>query len=355
MSRTDASGARRRLLVQQRGRLDQALTVAARLPGYRNVLARLPTRLDPAERLVRLPVLERRQLQADPEFFRDRSRSSIGIHTSGSTATPLTYYLDRRARLRRLAEYARFFSLHGWRPWHCSLSFKVLPDSSDRVGSRWLDHSLLVRRRVVSVLDPPEAQFRIFRATDPHILHGLPSILQQLVIQMRRQSWRPSRLQRIFTSSEALESRTRDRLEGILGAPVVDHYGAAEGFIGWECERRNGYHLNMRSIFLEILDTEGESVAPGAVGRIVITTLDNPAMPLVRYAIGDHAVRGDEGMCPCGRAEPLIPKVIGGPWICSTFPPVRCRHGPRSRACEKSESPDIKVGRSYTFRKSKWR
>jgi phenylacetate-CoA ligase len=303
---------RRALFARQLRRLDLALACAARFPGYRDALRALPSGLDPAARLARLPLLERRDLQADPDAYRDRTRPSITIHTSGSVGTPLTYYLDRRARLRRLASYARFNARHGWLPWHRSLSLKVLPDSSDRVGSAWLDRTLLGRRRVASVLDPPEVHLRILQETDPNILHGTASALEQLALEAEKSGRKPGALRRIFTASEAADAPLRRHLERALGAPVVDHYGAAEGgLIGWECELRDGYHVNMPSVFLEILDEAGRPAPPGQAGRVVITTLDNPAMPLLRYAIGDYAIQGNGSCCPCGRPEPILPRVLG--------------------------------------------
>ena len=43
----------------------------------------------------------------------------------------------------------------------------------------------------------------------------------------------------------------------------------------------------------------------------IITTLDNPAMPLLRYAIGDQAVPGRAGECPCRRGGLIIREIQG--------------------------------------------
>jgi phenylacetate-CoA ligase len=292
-------------------RLAETLSAAERLPAYRESLTATPDRLDPRERLRRLPVLERAQVQKAPDSFRDRSRRAIELHTSGSTGTPLTLYLDEGARRRRVVQFARFFFRSGWRPWHRSLSLKVLPDSSARLGSPWLDRTVLARRRTCSVLEPLEEQYARLRAIDPDILHGLPSVIHMLAARALADGWRPARLSRIFTASEALEPSVRKVIEHALGAPVIDSYASAEAFIAWQCERRSGYHVNARSVFLEIVGEDGQAVAPGEAGRVVITTLDNPAMPLLRYAIGDMAVRGDAGPCPCGRPGPIVPRVLG--------------------------------------------
>src|SRR5262249_40477097 len=47
----------------------------------------------------------------------------------------------------------------------------------------------------------------------------------------------------------------------------------------------------------------------GQSGRVVVTTLHNFAMPLIRYDIGDFAEVG--APCPCGRGLPVIKRIVG--------------------------------------------
>jgi phenylacetate-CoA ligase len=51
-------------------------------------------------------------------------------------------------------------------------------------------------------------------------------------------------------------------------------------------------------------------VAPGKPGRVVVTNLNNFAMPLIRYEIGDVAVASQQ-VCTCGRGLPLLESVLG--------------------------------------------
>jgi phenylacetate-coenzyme A ligase PaaK-like adenylate-forming protein len=261
--------------------------------------------------LRRLPVLERAAIQRQPEAFQIPGVSAAVLSSSGSTGTPLVLRLDRRARRRRQRQFARFFLRSGWRPWDRSLSIKVLPDSSARLGSPLLDRTVLARRHTISILEPVESQYRLLRELDPRILQGLPSVLEELARRAEAEGWRPRRLRRIFSGSEILSDRARALLERALGAPVYDSYAAAEAFIGWECERRDGLHVIESNVVLEVLDEDGHPVSPGAVGRVVITTLDNRAMPLVRYAIGDLAVAPSGRRCPCGRPGMVLPAVLG--------------------------------------------
>ncbi len=60
---------------------------------------------------------------------------------------------------------------------------------------------------------------------------------------------------------------------------------------------------------IEILKN-GEPVAPGEEGEVVITNLHSYAMPFIRYAQGDVAVLSPESP-RCGRGLPLLERVLG--------------------------------------------
>jgi phenylacetate-CoA ligase len=68
--------------------------------------------------------------------------------------------------------------------------------------------------------------------------------------------------------------------------------------------------LNAEHVAVEIVDERGIPVGPGQMGRILITTLENRLMPLIRYEIGDYAIASND-LCSCGRTLPVLGKVIG--------------------------------------------
>jgi phenylacetate-CoA ligase len=81
------------------------------------------------------------------------------------------------------------------------------------------------------------------------------------------------------------------------------------GFIALQCPRHEHYHVQSESVLVEVLDEDGEPVRPGEIGRVVLTSLHNFAMPLIRYAIGDYAEAG--APCPCGRGLPVLKRILG--------------------------------------------
>jgi phenylacetate-CoA ligase len=62
-------------------------------------------------------------------------------------------------------------------------------------------------------------------------------------------------------------------------------------------------------VLVEVLDSEGNPCAPGETGRLVVSSLHNFAMPLIRYELRDHATVGEP--CACGRTLPTLARIAG--------------------------------------------
>jgi phenylacetate-CoA ligase len=102
----------------------------------------------------------------------------------------------------------------------------------------------------------------------------------------------------------------RRRIETTTGARVAQNYGLNEiGLAAAQCAA-GSYHVHVEHCIIEIVDEAGAPCAPGTAGRLVLTALKNPAMPLLRYDSGDMA-RGLAGPCPCGRTLPAFTDLIG--------------------------------------------
>lgn len=95
-----------------------------------------------------------------------------------------------------------------------------------------------------------------------------------------------------------------------FGVNVVDMYSTQEvGYIALQCPDYDHYHVMAEDLLVEILDDEGRACEPGQIGKVVVTTLHNFAMPLLRYEVGDYAEVGEP--CPCGRGLPVLKRILG--------------------------------------------
>jgi len=63
-------------------------------------------------------------------------------------------------------------------------------------------------------------------------------------------------------------------------------------------------------VLLELLDADDAPVPPGEMGRVVVTSLLNFAMPFVRYDTGDFATAG-AALCDCGRSLRVLSRIDG--------------------------------------------
>ena len=114
----------------------------------------------------------------------------------------------------------------------------------------------------------------------------------------------------IMTSAGTLHPHMRETIQETFNAPIFDRYGSREvGDIACESEVHDGLHVCAPTHYVEILDDDGTPADPGELGEVVVTSLVNYAFPLIRYRLGDMAVKADG---PRGRRGwPVLEKVMG--------------------------------------------
>jgi phenylacetate-CoA ligase len=114
----------------------------------------------------------------------------------------------------------------------------------------------------------------------------------------------------ILTGAEPLYEFQRLKIEKAFDTPVYNTYGCREFMlIGSECKKRNGLHLNIDHLVVEIVGEDGKEVESS--GDLAITDLHNYGFPLIRYLNGDKATKSSLTSCECGTSLPLIKSVDG--------------------------------------------
>jgi phenylacetate-CoA ligase len=114
----------------------------------------------------------------------------------------------------------------------------------------------------------------------------------------------------VMVSAGTLYPHMRRLIEEVFRAPVFNRYGSREvSDIACECDAHTGLHVAPTN-YIEIIREDGSLASPGEVGEVVVTSLVNYAMPIIRYRIGDVAVWA-ERRCKCGRVWPLLKEIKG--------------------------------------------
>ncbi len=295
---------------ETRNRLDETLRAAALIPFYRERLGAAASSPD----LSRYPILMRSDIPALNRSVRERIGNGVAFfhdNSSGSTGMPVEFLFDAAHQSGRFAARIRYLRASGWSPLRRDawiVAFTSRPD--DSADSQLVHSRLRLRSTFLKLIFRPfEEQVDALLALNPATLYTMPSNLDGLLQAFERRAIRLGSLRCIFTGGEVLEDSIRERARRLLGVEIRDNYGSTEGFIAWQCPA-GSYHINAEHVAVEIVDGNGISVAPGEMGKVLITTLENRLMPLIRYEIGDYAIASNAA-CRCGRTLPLMGKVIG--------------------------------------------
>ena len=114
----------------------------------------------------------------------------------------------------------------------------------------------------------------------------------------------------IFCGASTLYPHITQAIEKAFNAPVINFYGSREvGDVACQCGKKKGLHIASLFNKIEVINKVGIPVIEED-GELVITSLMNYAMPLIRYRIGDIG-RLTQHKCPCGRGFPLLESVAG--------------------------------------------
>ncbi|MBI5575774.1 MAG: phenylacetate--CoA ligase family protein [Deltaproteobacteria bacterium] len=286
------------------------------VPYYRNLFREAgikPDDVQSVEDLARVPITEKKVMRSldrkevlaanvDP-------KRCLAVFTSGSTGMPTHIYLTREDYECIDLVYLRSFLENGLSFLH-KRAFILDPHSFD-TRRRWYQSLGLARSVNISCFLEPEEQMRMLADARPDFIHGYPSSLGQVARLVAERGPRNGiRPAVVSTAAEVLHAKDRKRIAAAFGVMPFDRYAAREcGNIAWECEKHNGYHINVDTLVVEFVK-DNRHVMPGQRGDVVITNLHSYAMPFIRYRIGDLGVPSDK-TCGCGRALPLMEIIEG--------------------------------------------
>jgi phenylacetate-CoA ligase len=279
--------------------------------------------------LEKLPVIEREELQRDPEYFTSQARpleSYIEFHTSGSSGRPVTVFfrpddlIDQacvgvRSRPPMVSAVGKRFRVR---------VAPILPPNSNAV-----QFAVAVRRamflpwdfrskppRLISMTEDTSSALEAINEFQPDVVSSYGSYIEALFTHAAR-SERPFHRPKLVTyGGDSVSPGARRLLLEDLGIEVLSAYHAIETpHIGFECERHSGYHLNLDACPVRIVDDDDRDLPDGESGEVVISDFTSLGTILLNYRLGDvAAVLGER--CECGRTLPLLshPQVRRGDW-----------------------------------------
>lgn len=269
--------------------------------------------------LLHFPVIDKNVIMADYSSFLSENYTKFKPmvrYTGGTTGVPFRYFNDSRSWGLGWATKIRTFA---WGNYSFGVDKVAVLKGGTMHGKgtfglrtklwRYLQLNYNIPIMHLTEFDLKHHVKQIIRQRI-RFVRGYPSAVFTLAEYVRRERLHV-RLECIFTTAEMLLEHQRKVIEETFSCQIIDTYGCGEGMAGAnQCEYHEGYHLNVETCYLEVLDDKTGKPIVDAEGGIVLTSLQDYAMPFIRYAPGDRAVRGTN-VCECGRRLPLLKKIIG--------------------------------------------
>jgi phenylacetate-CoA ligase len=162
----------------------------------------------------------------------------------------------------------------------------------------------------------PERQVRIMQDFRSTALVSTPSHAQHIMEAMRTVGVSADDLcLRVgLFGTEPMTARRRAQIESQFGIVAAANYGISSVTgpgIAAECEIKDGLHIQEDHFLVEVVDPLTlEPLPPGQPGEIVITTLAQEGLPLIRFRTRDVSSVTYEP-CRCGRTTARMSTVTG--------------------------------------------
>lgn len=265
----------------------------------------------------RIPLLSKKQLKSNFSQLMSRSSRRFSLRTtSGSTGTPLRLAKDRLASAYMEAFMHHCYSWYGIEIGHRQARIWGVP--LDPVGFALSSaKDLILNRKRLPTFDIGRGNslefFRRLLKFQPYYMYGLMNPIHEFARHLADSGVDAKELNLgvVIATGERLNPSKKEFVEQVFGCRVVNEYGCTEsGIIAFECPMGN-MHLGNHNLYVELLNPETLlPVAAGEPGEVVITELHATRMPLIRYRLGDMAVKRTDS-CSCGRNTPLIGEIVG--------------------------------------------
>lgn len=146
----------------------------------------------------------------------------------------------------------------------------------------------------------------------PKIIIAYAGAIYEIARYAEREGIKVEAQNAIITSAGMLLPMMREKIEKVFRCKVYNRYGTREvGDVACERPGFQGLWVAPWGNFIEVVDKDGQNCPPGVEGDLLITSLSNYAMPLVRYNIGDRGMLAASGIDNWDYQGQVLLKILG--------------------------------------------
>ncbi len=267
------------------------------------------------EDLAALPILTKPVVRENQERMvssQFHKRRLLKVLTSGTTGTPLEIAITKEALAFQWAVWWRHRARFGLHVNNRFLMFGArVPVSQNQQNPPFWRRDFANHRTYLSTYHLTKnnmtAVVDYLNSTHFDFFAGYPSamlVLANHILDTGQQL--TNRPKMVIAGSDTLYPGFQSRICQAFGAPISEQYGMVE-FAGnlSKCDR-GCFHVDFECCHVETQPIDDDQ---GFV-ELLLTGWGNPAMPFIRYRIGDFAKPSD-GPCSCGRHSECLDSIDG--------------------------------------------
>jgi len=273
------------------------------------------------DELSQIPILTKDIIRSEKEnmYSDDISQREIYKNSSGgSTGEPLNFMQDAQYAMSNKLSTQLAFSWQGCEPYDDKIViWGAERDTFD--GKKPFKNSLKDFYQNTLVLNSFKMSekdmlkyIKILNRNQPKLIKAYTQSIFEIAKFIKKNNIYIKKQNSIHLAAGTVYPFMRELIEEVFGCKAYNYYGSREvGSIASECSEQNGLHIMMEHTFVEIVDKNDNPCKDGEQGEIVVTTLNNYTMPLIRYKIGDIGIFQEYKSCSCGCSYPKLEKVVG--------------------------------------------
>lgn len=255
----------------------------------------------------RLPVLTRDVIRQHASTLVSSALPRKAVAALGAmteACPPAQVPRDKAARDETQANWLLCLTFAGWT--QADMVVRLYASSGGEAGDllrpgvrEWLAGTLSVDACAHTPEDVPKWVRAIRRCGRAYLL-GSAHVMSEMASYIEKSGIRPANVRGAVASCGGANPEQRQRIGASFGCAVHALYGCAEvPCIAMECAQGN-LHMLTHSAYVEFAP-DAECGPP----HVLVTDINNRAMPMIRFATGDRAVPL-AGECACGRGFPLM-------------------------------------------------
>lgn len=266
-----------------------------------------------SEDIKKFPILTKELLRNNTEKLLTKDKSKlIKQSSSGSSGLQTVVYFDKKEQSIQRAHQIRWWEWAGYKIGMPILQTGITPKRGfvkkikDLLFQTYympaFSHS---EKDVLKAISWARNKKKVVLAGYASSLYVISNIVEKNKID--------TEFTTAITWGDKLFEHYKDKIKKVFNTHTYETYASSEGFMIAAKKDLDYLYIMTPNVYIEIVDDNGNEVLDGELGHVLVTKLDSYCMPMIRYKIGDLAIKLPKEKYPMNKQlpYPLLEKVIG--------------------------------------------